>query len=126
MENLEEIEDLFEVSIHVYSLQEDKSAEVVRISEKEYEKVMHLNLYDSHFSYITKFKSYAKKYQCPTCVRYISRTGDLAKHIRRCQVDVEEVYIGGKFKPKKTVFEALDELAIKVPEKDRYDRFFSL
>ena len=57
LDDLEEVEDLCEVSIHVYSLNEDKSAGVVRISEKSYEKVMHLNLYDSHFSYITKFKS---------------------------------------------------------------------
>ena len=34
--------------------------------------------------------------------------------------------MGGRFKSKKTVFEALDELGIKVPEKDRYDRFFSV
>ena len=45
LDDLEEVEDLFEVSIHVYSLQEDKSAEVVRISEKPYEKIMHVNLY---------------------------------------------------------------------------------
>ena len=77
LDDLEEVEDLFEVSIHVYSLQEDKSAEVVRISEKSYEKVMHLNLYDSHFSYITKFKSYAKKYQCPNCSRFIGKVENL-------------------------------------------------
>ena len=82
LDDLEEVEDLFEVSIHVYSLQGDELAEVVRISEKSYEKIMHINLYDSHFSYITKFKSYAKKYQCPTCSRHISSTDNLAKHIR--------------------------------------------
>ena len=45
LDDLEEVEDLFKVSIHVHSLQEDKSAEVVRISEKSYEKIMHVNLY---------------------------------------------------------------------------------
>ena len=70
--------------------------------------------------------SYAKKYQCPTCSRFIGNVEHLPRHIRRCQVEVEEVYVGGKFKPKKTVFEALDELAIKVPEEDRYDSFFSV
>ena len=126
MNDLEDVEKTFKVSINVYSLQEDKSAEVVRISEKEYEKVMHLNLYDSHFSYITKFKSYAKKYQCPSCSRFIGNSNHLARHIRRCQVEVEDVYVGGKFKTKQTVFEALDELGIKVPEEHQYDRLFSV
>ena len=49
MDDLEEVEDLFEVSIHVYSLQENKSAEVVMIPEKSYEKSLHLDLYDSLF-----------------------------------------------------------------------------
>ena len=126
MDDLDNVEDVFEVSIHVYSLQENKSAEVVRISQKSYEKVMHLNLYDSHFSYITKFSSYAKKYQCPTCSRFIGNVKNLPRHISRCQVEVEEVYVGGKFKPKKTVFEELDELGIKVPEEDRFDPYFSV
>ena len=73
-------------------------------------------MYDSHFSYITKFKSYAKKYQCPTCSRFIGNVQHLPQHIRRCKVDVEEVYVGGKFKPRKTVFEDLDELDFEVPE----------
>ena len=92
LDELEEIEDEFEISIHVYPFQEDKSAEVVRISEKLYEKVMHLNLYDSHFSYITKFKSYAKKYQCTMCSRFIGNVKNLPKHIRRCQVKFEKVW----------------------------------
>ena len=82
LDELEEVEDEFQISINIYSLQEDKSAEVVRISEKSYEKVMHLNLYDSHFSYITKFKSYAKKYQCPSCSQFIGRGTNFARHIR--------------------------------------------
>ena len=126
LDDLEKVEDTFKVSINVYSLEEDKSAKVVRISNKAYEKVMHLNLYDSHFSYITKFHSYAKKYQCPNCSRYIGRATNLARHSRRCQVEVEEIYVGGKFKTKRTVFEALDELNINVPKKDRYDTLFSV
>ncbi len=128
LDDLEEVEDMFKVRINVYSLQEgkDKAAEVVRISEKEHEKVMHLNLYDSHFSYITKFKSYAKKYQCPNCSRFIGNSANLTKHIRRCQVEVEEIYVGGKFKIKPTVFEALDKLNINVPKEDRYDTLFSV
>ena len=52
------IEDYFNMSINVYSLQENKTAKVIRISDRDdiQEQVMHLNLYENHFSYINKFK----------------------------------------------------------------------
>ena len=48
------IEDCFNISINVYSLQEDKTANVIQISDRNdtQENQMHLNLYKNHFSYI--------------------------------------------------------------------------
>ena len=37
-----------------------------------------------------------------------------------------KMFVGGKFKPKKTVFEDLKELDVEVPEEDRYDPYFSV
>ena len=67
LNTLADIEICFNIAINVYSLQEDKSAEVIRISNLDHKNVMHLNLYENHFSYIIKFKSFAKKYKCTNC-----------------------------------------------------------
>ena len=61
---LTSVELCFNIAINVYSLHDDHTAQVRRISNLD-TNVMHLNLYENHFSYIAKFKSYAKKYQCP-------------------------------------------------------------
>ena len=59
---LADVEIYFNVNINMYSLEEDKTATVVRISNLDHKSVPHLNKYENHFSYIKKFKSYAKKY----------------------------------------------------------------
>ena len=80
------VEILFNIAINVYSLQEDKMVKVIRISNLNYkeEDIMHLNLYEHHFSYIKegKFKSYAKKFQCPTCSRILNK----ACNLQNCQI----------------------------------------
>ena len=48
---LSSIEIFFNVAVNVYSLQEDKLAKTVRISNLDYKtkNVIHLNLYENHF-----------------------------------------------------------------------------
>ena len=99
---------------------------MIRLSAKEFENSCHLNLYDSHFSYISKFKSYAKKYQCSDCNRFISRSRYFARHKITCKAtEIKGAFVGGKYIVTKTVFEELEELEIKVPKQDLYDPFFS-
>ena len=69
------------VAINVYSLQEDKTAKIVRYSTLD-DNIMHLNLYENHFSYIKKFKSYAQKYTCSICGRILSKACNLKKHMK--------------------------------------------
>ena len=72
---LSNIEIYFKIAINVYSLQVDKMAKTVRISNHDYkvDDVMHLNLYENHFSYIQKLKSYAKIFQCLNCTRILNQ-----------------------------------------------------
>ena len=62
--NMTPFEDCFQINVNVYSLFEDDSAEPMFKSLMRYEKTMFLNLYDNHFSLITKIESYCKKYKC--------------------------------------------------------------
>ena len=125
VDQLGDVEDTFNIAVNVYSLQADKSAKVIRISEKQVPNVMYLNLYENHFSYISKFKSYAKKYQCPSCFRFITQPQGLTRHMKTCQIEIEDVYVGGKYRAKKTVFEMLSDIGIIVPADDRFDEFFT-
>ena len=121
---LANVEIYFNIAINVYSLQEDKTANVIRLSKLDHE-VMHLNLYENHFSYIKRFKSFAKKYTCTICDRILNRACNLKAHAKLCSVESEEIYIGGKYGNKKNMFEQLDSIGIDVAEDDRYDNYFT-
>ena len=101
------LETCFSTAINVYNLKEDKSVEVIYLSRLSFpgQKTMHLNLYKNHFSYISKISSYAKKYQCNMCDRIFDRADSLKAHVNTCSTEIEEIYVGGKFKPKETVFD---------------------
>ena len=60
------------------------------------------------------------------CSRYISNSKDLNRHIAKCEVETKHIYVGGTYKVKKTLFECLDEIDIKVPAEDRYDEYFTV
>ena len=78
--------DVFNVAIKVCSLQEDKSAKVIRLSDLDHddENLLHLNLYENHFSFISKF-------QCTICTRLTGKPQHLN---RQCQVEIKEIFKG--------------------------------
>ena len=51
---------------------------------------------------------------------------NLQRRIKKCKTEVEDVFLGGKYCNKKTVFELLDTIDIHVPECDRYDPYFAV
>ena len=112
------------ISINILSLNEDGSADIVYLSRLNY-KPLYINLCQNHFSYISNYKRYAKRYQCHGCNRIFNLSTNLHHHAKVCCTDVKEVYIGGKFKTNDTIFERLDRLGIKIPEKDRYYEYVS-
>ena len=67
MDDLTKVEECFNLGINVNALDDKKVAKLIRLTGKELKNSCHLNLYENHFSYIKKFKSYAKKYQCSDC-----------------------------------------------------------
>ena len=86
---------------------------------------MYLNLYKNNFSYITKYDTSAQRFQCYGCDRIFDQSTHVNRHAEICCTDVEEVYIGGKFKTNDTIFERLEKIGIKVEEKDRYYKYVS-
>ena len=100
--HIPDIEVYFHVAINVYNLKEDGCADIIYLSHLPY-KPMHINLFKNHFSYITNFKAYAKKYQCNMCDRIFNRSDNLKRHTETCCTDQEEIYLGGKFRVNKNI-----------------------
>ena len=120
------VETYFHVAINVYSLQESGHATMLRLSRLNNFNIMHLHLYEKHFSYINKFKSFAKKYNCTICSRILNRSCNLKAHANVCYIETQEIYVGGKYNIKNNIFELLETIDINIPEEDRYDPFISV
>ena len=122
--SIPEIERIFHVSINVYNLKEDGVADTVYLSGFNYEK-MHLNLYKEHFSYISKFTSYAKRYVCSECEYIFEHSRDLAKHLKTCNKEKEDIFRGGKLWRDWTIFERLEEDGYDIPPEGRFYKYTS-
>ena len=68
IDHIPTIEIRYQIAINIMSLKEDGSADIVYLSRLDY-RPLYLNLYDNHFSYISKYNSYAKRFQCYGCDR---------------------------------------------------------
>ena len=64
--HIPDIERIFEVSVNVYSLNENGQADIIYLSRLKFPP-MHLNLYKNHFSYINNFNKFAKRFECQIC-----------------------------------------------------------
>ena len=124
LNDLQGIENYFKVSCNVYNLLEDATAQVVRLSKLDH-PTLFLNIYGNHFSFIKDFPKYAKKYTCITCSRIFNTHRSHKRHAKECQFEVKEYFKGGKYRQKKTIFEELDDVDIKVPDEIRHCPWFS-
>ena len=124
--DLPELEKCFETNINVYELMEAEVTKTVYISISKYPVSLFLNLHKHHFSYILKFRSYAKKFQCRLCDKIFSRIDSLKRHeSSECTKSTRRIFKGGFYCPPKTIFEELEEYSISVPVSRRYFPFFA-
>ena len=76
------LEICFKIAINVYSLNEDGSVDVIYLTTKT-GTPLYMNLYEKHFSYISKINSYSKNFRCSECDRIFDRPDPLKRHIFR-------------------------------------------
>ena len=114
VDDLHKVETVFEVNIVVYELG-DECAQLVRRSLGQYTTTMHINLHQTHFSYIRNMKLYAHSYLCRHCGDSLwKQANSLAKHEMRCEGDVRRVYKGGVYHHTPSAFQRLDDEGIHV------------
>ena len=114
IDELHNVETLFEMNIIVYKLS-DTSAQLVRRSVGKYANTMHVNLHETHYSLIDNIKAYSHSYRCSKCEHSLWKyPAWLERHELTCEAGVRHVYNGGVYHTTASVFQRLDDEGITV------------
>ena len=126
LDDLYRVETTFKTNVCVYKLVKSDvdgktTAELVRRSLCHYDNTLHINLHETHFSYIKDVRMYCHSYRCQKCGDCLWKDAyKLHRHERTCEGGVRQVYPGGVYHSTPSVFERLDDENIQVPESLRY------
>ena len=129
LDDLPDFEMCFKVRTSVYSLHGDGACTLVyhtsNPDDVPPDRTLYLNLWERHFSLITNFATYAKKFACRFCRRVFDQTGNLSRHEKACDTRVKFNFPGGIYTPSATIFDELQEtVGIRVePELQFYPWF---
>ena len=120
IDELHNVETLFEVNIIVYKLS-DTSAQLVRRSVGKYANTMHVNLHETHLSLIHDIGSYSHSYKCSKFEHSLWKyPAWLERHELTCEAGVRHVYNDGVYHTTPSVFQRLDDEGITVVDTLRF------
>ena len=119
LEQLEDVSRIFNVPINVYTQNEERTTHLIFRSTLENGKVLNLNLFNDHFSYIQDLEKYSQSYRCRKCDKIWNHAGNFHRHVKSCSSGVKEYFKGGAFQLKKTIFEELEDHGIHIRKEDR-------
>jgi hypothetical protein len=130
LDELDGIEEHFQVKINVYSWN-NKVIDMERHSSKLLTSIINLNLYSEsqtqryHFSYITNLNNLTRVFRCPNCNVLLSEFKKLTRHYESCNNGEPKIsFVDGIYNTPKTVFEQLDDVGINIPSEDRFYPYF--
>lgn len=132
--DIEMLEELFEVDIQIYSIdQKENKAVCYKSSVRKYKDLLNLDLSitntgQAHYCFIVDLDQYAKRYQCLMCSRLFYKLKKLNEHLSgHCNKgETRHKFPGGVFQVKKSVFEQLEEFGIDVPLEKRFCPYFAV
>ena len=108
-------------------MKEDLTAEFVQRSCELYKQTIKLNIYENHLSLITDFDFYCKVFKCDRCeLLFCRKHSNFLRHTRTCESGVKNLYPGGIYKSKSTVFEKLQEAGVCVSDNDRHFSYYAV
>ena len=127
LEELGLVEEAFKLSIYVYELKpahfnNQYSLTIRRRSAKKHANIVHLHLYNNHFSYITDIKRVSKKFKCDRCYKLWKTSSSLQRHMKGCSTKTKVIHPSRLFHPPKSVFEKLEENKLCLKEKTSFLR----
>ena len=88
---------------------------------------MKLNIYKNHLSLITDFDFYCKVFKCDRCeLLFYRKQSNFLTHTRTREGGMKNLYPGGIYKGKSTVFEKLQEAGVCVSKNNRHCPYYAV
>ena len=113
------LEKLFDVTITVFELREDKSSTVLWNSGKQQAANgrLNLNLFANHFSYIRNIEAFARDFQCSKCNAQFTRASSCRRHSCVVSEVTRFTFPGGAFAAPRCIWdEVSQDLGVDVPQ----------
>ena len=125
LDDLYRVETKFKTNVCVYklveTLEDKRTAELVRHSLCHYPDTVYVNLYETHYSYIQYIGMYCHSYRCRKCGQSLwKRPYHLHRHESVCEGGIKRIYPGGVYQPSPSIFQRLDDEGFVVIEDLRY------
>ena len=111
MDDIPSVEDLVGIKTSIYDIDLNDGAMVgklARRSIKKYKKSFQLIRYSSHICYVDIIHALFKAFRCPTCDTFFQTSGNLERHLVRCNERVKHIYPKNVYQLRETLFEKLD------------------
>ena len=131
MQDMEDLEQYFQVGINVYMLDTSPGNEHVAALERRANtnfEIMNLNLSETdqerHFSFIFDLSKYAKSYRCQSCGQRWKTVFSCLRHQSTCTRGPRHVYPSGCYEAPMPIFERLARVGVDVPNDMRYYPFW--
>jgi len=119
------IEEHFKININIFHFVNEEDTEMFIKSKQIYKEELNLNLFNYHFSLITKIDKYIKNFICE-CGKIYKTKREFGRHQKKCKnKGVETIYKfkGGRYTPQKNVFQNIEKI-IYVEKKLRHNPYF--
>ena len=121
LHEMPDFESCFDVAVNIFELDESTEAVCpVFLSTRTDGRKMYLNLYESHVSLVTNFKTYSKKVICDKCKKLFKTRKQLFRHYASCQKVKNLKYVGGYKQRPNNIFEELLAFGIECSEPYMY------
>ena len=104
----------------IYNLNSNGTVSCIYKTMSQNSSKMYLNVYHNHYSYITNFQKFAKKFQCEKCSKIFKKIWHLKRHTSLCYERTKYIFPGGFHKTQPTIFDKLESLGLKVNQADKY------
>ena len=114
------LEELFDVTISLFSLNPDGTTRVVWTSGSKTTRELLLNIEDNHFSLITDIVTHAKAFTCKTCSRVLTHKHAVTTHTRLTTDATQFKFAGEQFAQFRTIFDKLEDMGLCVVVEKRY------
>ena len=151
LEEMRDLEETFNVNIHIYSLNyrdqlgDDNDIEEYLIREYEHEGAiedivagtlkrrplgdkdsnLYLHLFEGHFSYINDIRKLTQSWRCSKCDKLFNHLGHYNRHEKTCDNTIKHKFPGGGVgnQSHKTLFTKIADLGIEITEKLKFYPF---